>query len=69
VKDKQRRPWLSVITFGESLVSHAGGSLLVATARVTGLSSELCRRLGPWQGPWAVHGQPPWRAVSSSEEG
>jgi hypothetical protein len=55
VKDKQRRPWLSVITFGESLVSHAGGSLLVATARVTGLSSELCRRLGPWQGPWAVH--------------
>jgi len=26
VKDKQRRPWLSVITGGESLVSHAGGT-------------------------------------------
>jgi hypothetical protein len=55
VKDKQRRPWLSVITFGESLVSHAGGSLLVATARAAGLSQELCQRLEPWRLPWAIH--------------
>jgi hypothetical protein len=28
VKDTHRRPWLSVIVGGESLVSHAGGVLL-----------------------------------------
>jgi hypothetical protein len=55
VKDKQRRPWLSVITFGESLVSHAGGSLLVATARAAGLCGELSTRLRSWRGPWAIH--------------
>jgi Transposase DDE domain group 1 len=55
VKDKQRRPWLSVITFGESLVSHAGGSLLVATAHATGLSRELSTRLGSWRRSWAIH--------------
>jgi hypothetical protein len=55
VKDKQRRRWLSVITGGESLVSHAGGALLVATAGVTGLSGELSTRLGLWRRPWAIH--------------
>jgi Transposase DDE domain group 1 len=55
VKNKHRLPWLSVIVGGESLVSHAGGALLVATARAAGLSRELSVRLGPWRGPWAVH--------------
>ena len=47
MKDKQRRPWLSAITDGESLVSHAGGTLLVQTARRSGLTKELSTRLGP----------------------
>ncbi|HEX8758672.1 MAG TPA: IS1380 family transposase [Pseudonocardiaceae bacterium] len=55
MKDKHRLPWLSVIVGGESLVSHAGGSLLVATARGAGLSRELSARLGPWRGPLAIH--------------
>jgi Transposase DDE domain group 1 len=55
VKDKQRRAWLSVITGGELLVSHAGGSLLVATARAAGLSGELSARLRPWRRPLAIH--------------
>jgi hypothetical protein len=55
VKDKHCRPWLSVIIGGESLVSHAGGSLLVGTAGVAGLSGELSRRLGRWRRPLAIH--------------
>jgi glycerate kinase len=39
---------LSVIVGGESLVSHAGGSLLVATAGVAGLSREVTTCLGRW---------------------
>jgi hypothetical protein len=37
------------------MVSHAAGSLLVATARGAGLSRELSARLGPWRRPWAIH--------------
>src|ERR687894_1186786 len=55
VKDKQRRPWLSVIAGGESLVSHAGGTLLVETARRSGLAKELSARLGRWRRPLATH--------------
>jgi Transposase DDE domain group 1 len=55
VKDKHRRPWLSVMVGSESLVSQAGGSLLVATARATGLSRELSAGLRRWRRPWAVH--------------
>jgi hypothetical protein len=55
VKDKHRRPWLSVIAGGESLVSHAGGVLLVETARRSGLAQELSRLLGPWRRPLAIH--------------
>jgi hypothetical protein len=55
VKDKHRRPWLSVIVGGESLVSHAGGALLVETARRSGLAKELSARLGPWRRPLATH--------------
>ena len=55
MKHKDLRPWLSVIAGGESLVSHAGGVLLVETARRSGLARELSRRLGPWRLPLATH--------------
>jgi hypothetical protein len=55
VKHKDLRPWLSVIAGGESLVSHAGGVLLVETARRSGLAGQLRRLLGPWRKPLAVH--------------
>ena len=44
MKDKHRRPWLSVIVGSESLVSHAGGVLLVETARRSGLTGQLSKR-------------------------
>jgi hypothetical protein len=44
-----------VIISGESLVSHAGGVLLVETARRSGLSGQLSRLLGRWRRPLAVH--------------
>ena len=55
MKHKDLRPWLSVIAGGESLVSHAGGVLLVETARRSGLSQGLSRLLGPWRLPLATH--------------
>jgi hypothetical protein len=55
VKDKTLRPWLSVIAGGASLVSQAGATLLVETARRSGLIKELSSRLGRWRRPLAVH--------------
>jgi Transposase DDE domain group 1 len=55
VKDKRRRARLSVIIGGESLVSHAGGALLVETARRSGLARQLSRLLGRWRLPLATH--------------
>ena len=55
MKDKGLRPWLSVIAGGASLVSHAGATLLVETARRSGLTNELSQRLGPWRRPLAIH--------------
>jgi hypothetical protein len=55
VKQKDLRPWLSVIAGGASLVSHAGGVLLVETARRSGLATQLSSRLGRWRKPLAVH--------------
>ena len=55
MKHKDLRPWLSVIAGGESLVSHAGGVLLVETARRSGLAGQLSRLLGPWRRPLAIH--------------
>jgi hypothetical protein len=46
---------LSVIAGGESLVTHAGGVLLVETARRSGLSGQLARLLGRWRRPLATH--------------
>jgi hypothetical protein len=44
-----------VIAGGESLVSHAGATLLVETARRSGLARQLSRLLGPWRLPGATH--------------
>src|SRR5919197_1381374 len=55
VKHKDLRPWLSVIAGGESLVSHAGGVLLVETARRSGLSGQLSRLLRRWRRPRGTH--------------
>jgi hypothetical protein len=55
VKDKGLRPRLSVIAGGASLVSHAGATLLVETARRSALAREVSRRLGPWRRPLATH--------------
>ena len=43
MKHKDLRPWSSVIVGGESLVSHAGGVLLVETARRSGLARGLSK--------------------------
>ncbi len=55
MKHKDLHAWFSMIAGGESLVSHAGGVLLVETARRSGLSGQLRRLLGPWRRPLAVH--------------
>jgi hypothetical protein len=44
-----------VVAGGESLVSHAGGALLVEAARRSGLVKQLSARLGPWRRPLARH--------------
>ena len=44
-----------MIAGGESLMSHAGGTLLVETARRSRLAKELSNRLGPWRRPLAIH--------------
>jgi DDE family transposase len=49
VKHTDLRPWLRVIAGGESLVSHAGATLLVETARRSGLARQLSRLLGRWR--------------------
>ena len=69
MKHKDLRPWLSVIAGGESLVSHAGGALLVETARRSGLSAQLSRLLGPWRLPLAVHGIAKNRFIESPPVG
>jgi hypothetical protein len=46
---------LSVIVGGESLVSHAGGALLVGVARRSGLAKALSAGLGRWRSPLAIH--------------
>jgi hypothetical protein len=40
---------------GESLLSSAGASLLVDTARFSGLNHALSQELAPWRSPWAIH--------------
>jgi hypothetical protein len=40
---------------GESLVSSAGGSMLLQTAAVSGLAECLSRALAPWRQPRSMH--------------
>lgn len=55
MKRTQWRPWLSVISSGESLISSAGGTLLAQTGRVCGLERALSVALRPWRPRLAVH--------------
>jgi len=55
VKSSRRARPVVVDTSGESLISSAGGSLLLATARVTGLDRGLSAGLSPWRAARAVH--------------
>ena len=55
MKRNRWRPWLPVVAGGESLISSAGGVLLVQTARAGGLDRLLGKRLAPWRLPLAVH--------------
>jgi Transposase DDE domain group 1 len=48
-------PSLSVDVSGEAVVSHAGATLLVATATTVGLDVELSQALAPWRKPMALH--------------
>ena len=69
MKHKDWRPWLSVIVGGESLVSHAGGVLLVETARRSGLAGQLSQLLGRWRKAvrsprFRARSSPIWRSQS-----
>lgn len=49
MSDVGLRPCLPVVVDGESLVSHAGGTSLIDTARRSGLARELSVRLEAWR--------------------
>jgi Transposase DDE domain group 1 len=55
VKRTQWRPWLPVVTSGESMISTAGAVLLAQTARISGLERHLSTSMQPWTGPRATH--------------
>jgi len=50
-----RPPLPGLVAGTEPLASSSGGTLLVQTARVTGLDRGLSRALGPWRSLTAVH--------------
>jgi hypothetical protein len=55
VKTKPRPHHLTMTGDGESLLSSAGASLLVDTARLASLDHALSRELARWRSPWAIH--------------
>jgi hypothetical protein len=55
VKNNRRTRRLQVVAGGESLLSSAGGSLLVETARAAGLDRALSGQLAPWRSMRARH--------------
>ena len=55
MKTTTTAPRVRMALGGESLVSHAGGALLVETARATGLDRFLSEGLAAWRAPRAVH--------------
>jgi hypothetical protein len=48
-------PRVRVDGAGKGVVSHAGGALLTATVRASGLDVALSAALAPWRKPLAVH--------------
>lgn len=48
-------PRVRVDDAGRGVVSHAGGTLLTATIRASGLDRALSEALAPWRSPLAVH--------------
>ena len=46
-------PWLSVVSYSESLISTAGAVLIGQTARVIGLDRALSKMLAPRRARWA----------------
>ena len=55
MKNSRRVVPVVVDTSNESLISSAGGALLLATARATGLERALCAGSAPWRASRAVH--------------
>ncbi len=52
---KRRMRRLRVVAGSESLISSAGGALLIETAAAVGLDQVLSEGLRPWRGRCAVH--------------
>ena len=48
-------PWLSVVSYSESLISTAGAVLIGQTARMIGLDRALSKMLAPRWAWWAIH--------------
>ena len=48
-------PSMTVDGSGSGIVSHAGASVLLQTAKKTGLTSRLSEALAPWRKPLATH--------------
>jgi len=48
-------PRIRVDDAGRGVVCHAGGTLLTATIRATGLDRALSAALAPWRSPLAIH--------------
>jgi len=55
VKSNRRSRRVQVVAGSESLISSAGGSLLIRTAAVCGLDQALTARLAPWRPARASH--------------
>ncbi len=55
MKPNRLRPWLSVITGNESLISTAGASPLSQTAQVSGLDQAISEGLRQWRPARSVH--------------
>jgi DDE family transposase len=55
VKGNRGAGRVRVVAGGGPLVSSAGGALLVAAARVTGLARELSAALAPWRASRSLH--------------
>jgi ABC-type multidrug transport system fused ATPase/permease subunit len=55
VKGNRRSRRVQVVAGSESLISSAGGSLLIRTAAVCGLDQALSARLAPWRAARASH--------------